>query len=42
VPHERSPSRAISFKDAASEAWRYVAELATPEGVGEPELDELT
>ncbi|MBA3807933.1 MAG: hypothetical protein H0X28_06020 [Solirubrobacterales bacterium] len=39
VPHERSPSRAISFKDAANEAWRYVAEFATPEGVGAPEPD---
>src|SRR5277367_1896280 len=37
VPHERSPSRAVSFKDAAREAWRYVSEFATPEGVGEPE-----
>jgi hypothetical protein len=33
-PHERSPSRAVSFKDAAREAWRYVSEFATPEGVG--------
>lgn len=28
--HERSPSRAISFKEAAQEAWRYVSEFATP------------
>jgi len=28
--HESSPSRAISFKDAAQEAWRYVSEFATP------------
>jgi hypothetical protein len=33
-PHERSPSRAISFKDAATEAWRYVSEFAVPEGLG--------
>jgi hypothetical protein len=32
VPHERSPSRAISFKEAAREAWKYVSEFATPEG----------
>jgi hypothetical protein len=29
--HERSPSRAVSFKDAANEAWHYVAEFAVPE-----------
>lgn len=28
--HERSPSHAMSFKDAAEEAWRYVSEFATP------------
>jgi hypothetical protein len=28
--HERAPARAISFKDAAKEAWRYVAEFAKP------------
>lgn len=33
-PHERSPSKAVSFKDAIAEAWRYVAEFAVPEGVG--------
>jgi hypothetical protein len=33
-PHERSPSKAVSFKEAAEEAWRYVAEFAVPEGVG--------
>jgi hypothetical protein len=33
-PHERSPSKAVSFKDAAREAWQYVAEFAAPEGAG--------
>ena len=28
--HESSPSRAISFKEAAREAWQYVGEFATP------------
>jgi hypothetical protein len=28
--HERSPAKAISFKDAAKEAWKYVAEFAKP------------
>jgi hypothetical protein len=28
--HERQPSKAISFKDAASEAWRYVSALSAP------------
>jgi hypothetical protein len=28
--HERAPARAISFKDAANEAWKYVAEFAAP------------
>ena len=28
--HERAPARAISFKDAAKEAWEYVAQFATP------------
>jgi len=31
--HESAPSRAISFKDAAAEAWRYVSEFAKPEGL---------
>lgn len=30
VIHERLPCRAMSFKDAAVEAWRYVSALATP------------
>ncbi len=34
IPHERSPSKAVSFKEAAAEAWKYVSEFATPEGVG--------
>ncbi len=29
--HESSPSRAVSFKDAANEAWRYVADFAVPD-----------
>jgi hypothetical protein len=33
-PHERSPSKTVSFKDAARDAWKYVSEFATPEGVG--------
>lgn len=28
--HERSPSRVVSFKEAAEEAWRYVSEFAAP------------
>jgi hypothetical protein len=28
--HESAPSRAISFKDATTEAWRYVSEFAEP------------
>jgi hypothetical protein len=28
--HERAPARAVSFKDAAREAWKYVAQFATP------------
>jgi hypothetical protein len=28
--HERTPAKAISFKRAAAEAWRYVSELAVP------------
>jgi hypothetical protein len=36
-PHERSPSKAVSFKEAAREAWKYVSEFATPEGVGADE-----
>jgi hypothetical protein len=39
-PHERSPSRAVSFKDAAAEAWKYVSEFGTPEGVGDLPPDE--
>lgn len=34
IPHERAPSKAVSFKEAAREAWKYVSEFATPEGVG--------
>jgi hypothetical protein len=39
-PHERSPSKAVSFKEAVREAWQYVSEFATPEGFGEPVDDE--
>jgi hypothetical protein len=28
--HERAPAKAISFKNAAKEAWKYVAQFATP------------
>jgi hypothetical protein len=28
--HERASARAISFKDAAKEAWEYVAQFAQP------------
>jgi len=28
--HEGAPSRVISFKDAAKEAWEYVAQFAQP------------
>lgn len=28
--HQRSPSRAISFKEAAREAWQYVSQFAQP------------
>jgi len=39
LPPDRT-SGAVLIKDAAKEAWRYVSESATPEGVGASELDE--
>jgi len=33
-PHETAPSKVVSFKEAAQEAWKYVSEFGTPEGVG--------
>ncbi|HEX3909900.1 MAG TPA: hypothetical protein VHW67_04260 [Solirubrobacteraceae bacterium] len=39
-PHEASPSKTVSFKEAVREAWQYVAEFATPEGVGAHADDE--
>jgi hypothetical protein len=30
--HEASPSRAMSFKDAVREAWKYISEFAEPLG----------
>jgi hypothetical protein len=33
-PHETAPSKVVSFKEAAREAWKYVSEFGTPEGVG--------